>query len=181
MRPNAFRAVTHIVLDGTFFCSQELHRRLAARGAAGGAIVNILATQSFTGGPGHGAQRRGQGRGGQPHQVAGRGVGARRHPGQRPGAGAVPPRGHARRPQGPAPRGRVGRRPAVPGGPPGPAARAGLGRHLAVLALRRLRHRPHPGGGRGQLAAPGLRHARVHARGRPAVAGAAPGRLTCSR
>jgi NAD(P)-dependent dehydrogenase (short-subunit alcohol dehydrogenase family) len=50
MRPNAFRSVTNIVLDGTFFCSQELHRRL--HGVAGGAIVNILATQSFTGGPG---------------------------------------------------------------------------------------------------------------------------------
>ena len=52
MRPNAFRSVTNIVLDGTFFCSQELHRRVTARGLAGGAIVNILATQSFTGGPG---------------------------------------------------------------------------------------------------------------------------------
>ena len=53
MRPNAFRSVTNIVLDGTFFCSQELHRRITARDdAAGGAIVNILATQSFTGGPG---------------------------------------------------------------------------------------------------------------------------------
>jgi NAD(P)-dependent dehydrogenase (short-subunit alcohol dehydrogenase family) len=51
MRPNAFRSVTNIVLDGTFFCSQELHRRLAAKGSPG-AIVNILATQSFTGGPG---------------------------------------------------------------------------------------------------------------------------------
>jgi NAD(P)-dependent dehydrogenase (short-subunit alcohol dehydrogenase family) len=55
MRPNAFRSVTNIVLDGTFFCSQELHRRITAddtRRAKGGAIVNILATQSFTGGPG---------------------------------------------------------------------------------------------------------------------------------
>jgi len=51
MRPNAFRSVTNIVLDGTFFCSQELHRRLVARHAPG-SIVNILATQSFTGGPG---------------------------------------------------------------------------------------------------------------------------------
>src|ERR1700735_468147 len=51
MRPNAFRSVTNIVLDGTFFCSQELQNRLAARGTAG-SIVNILATQSFTGGPG---------------------------------------------------------------------------------------------------------------------------------
>ncbi len=52
MRPNAFRSVTNIVLDGTFFCSQELHRRVTDGGRAGGAIVNILATQSFTGGPG---------------------------------------------------------------------------------------------------------------------------------
>ena len=55
MRPNAFRSVTNIVLDGTFFCSQELHRRVTAddaRRGSGGAIVNILATQSFTGGPG---------------------------------------------------------------------------------------------------------------------------------
>jgi len=52
MRPNAFRSVTNIVLDGTFFCSQELHRRVTGRGLPGGAIVNILATQSFTGGPG---------------------------------------------------------------------------------------------------------------------------------
>jgi NAD(P)-dependent dehydrogenase (short-subunit alcohol dehydrogenase family) len=52
MRPNAFRSVTNIVLDGTFFCSQELHNRITANGRPGGAIVNILATQSFTGGPG---------------------------------------------------------------------------------------------------------------------------------
>jgi NAD(P)-dependent dehydrogenase (short-subunit alcohol dehydrogenase family) len=51
MSPNAWRAVARIVLDGTFFCSQELHRRLKAAGAPG-AITNILATQSFTGGPG---------------------------------------------------------------------------------------------------------------------------------
>jgi NAD(P)-dependent dehydrogenase (short-subunit alcohol dehydrogenase family) len=48
---NAFRAVTSIVLDGTFLCSQQLHRRAKAAGEPG-AIVNILATQSFTGGPG---------------------------------------------------------------------------------------------------------------------------------
>jgi NAD(P)-dependent dehydrogenase (short-subunit alcohol dehydrogenase family) len=52
MRPNAFRSVTNIVLDGTFFCSQELHNRITANGFPGGAIVNIVATQSFTGGPG---------------------------------------------------------------------------------------------------------------------------------
>jgi NAD(P)-dependent dehydrogenase (short-subunit alcohol dehydrogenase family) len=48
---NGWRAVTQIVLDGTFFCSQELFRRCAAAQSPG-AIVNILATQSFTGGPG---------------------------------------------------------------------------------------------------------------------------------
>ncbi len=51
MSPNAWRAVARIVLDGTFFCSQEFHRRVKAAGT-GGAITNILATQSFTGGPG---------------------------------------------------------------------------------------------------------------------------------
>ena len=44
--------MTQIVLDGTFiFCTQELFRRSAAQGEPG-AIVNVLATQSFTGGPG---------------------------------------------------------------------------------------------------------------------------------
>jgi NAD(P)-dependent dehydrogenase (short-subunit alcohol dehydrogenase family) len=48
---NGWRAVTQIVLDGTFFCSQELFRRARAAGEPG-AICNVLATQSFTGGPG---------------------------------------------------------------------------------------------------------------------------------
>jgi NAD(P)-dependent dehydrogenase (short-subunit alcohol dehydrogenase family) len=51
MSPNAWRAVSRIVLDGTFFCSQALYRRCVAAGEPG-AICNILATQSFTGGPG---------------------------------------------------------------------------------------------------------------------------------
>lgn len=51
LSPGGWRAVTDIVLDGTFFCSQELFRR--ARGAGEpAAIVNVLATQAFTGGPG---------------------------------------------------------------------------------------------------------------------------------
>ena len=49
--PNAWRAVNRIVVDGTFFCSQELHRRSVANGLDG-SIVNIVATQAFTGGPG---------------------------------------------------------------------------------------------------------------------------------
>jgi NAD(P)-dependent dehydrogenase (short-subunit alcohol dehydrogenase family) len=48
---NGWRAVSQIVLDGTFFCSQELFRR-AHKAGEPGAICNILATQSFTGGPG---------------------------------------------------------------------------------------------------------------------------------
>ena len=51
LSPNGWRAVTDIVLDGTFLCSQELHRRCTARQSPG-AILNILATQAFTGGPG---------------------------------------------------------------------------------------------------------------------------------
>jgi NAD(P)-dependent dehydrogenase (short-subunit alcohol dehydrogenase family) len=51
MSANAWRAVTQIVLDGTFFCSTELARRCLARGGDG-AIVNIAATYAWTGGPG---------------------------------------------------------------------------------------------------------------------------------
>lgn len=49
--PNGWRAVTQIVLDGTFFCSKEFHRRRLAAGGAG-AILNIGATFAWTGGPG---------------------------------------------------------------------------------------------------------------------------------
>ena len=53
LSPNGWRAVVGIVLDGTFYCSRELARRLIARGGGdGGAIVNVLATYAWTGGPG---------------------------------------------------------------------------------------------------------------------------------
>ncbi|HVW42416.1 MAG TPA: SDR family oxidoreductase [Amycolatopsis sp.] len=48
---NGWRAVTGIVLDGTFNCSTELARRAIARDS-GAAILNIGATYSWTGGPG---------------------------------------------------------------------------------------------------------------------------------
>jgi NAD(P)-dependent dehydrogenase (short-subunit alcohol dehydrogenase family) len=48
---NGWRAVTSIVLDGTFLCSTELARRAMADGR-GGVILNIGATYSWTGGPG---------------------------------------------------------------------------------------------------------------------------------
>jgi NAD(P)-dependent dehydrogenase (short-subunit alcohol dehydrogenase family) len=51
LSPNGWRAVERIVLDGTFFCSQELHRRAIGR-STGAAILNIVATQASTGGPG---------------------------------------------------------------------------------------------------------------------------------
>jgi NAD(P)-dependent dehydrogenase (short-subunit alcohol dehydrogenase family) len=51
LSPNGWRAVVGIVLDGTFYCSRELGRRLIARGASG-QIVNIVATYAWTGGPG---------------------------------------------------------------------------------------------------------------------------------
>lgn len=50
MSPRAWRSVTDIVLDGTFFCSTEMARRCIARGEPG-AILNIGATYSWTGGP----------------------------------------------------------------------------------------------------------------------------------
>lgn len=49
--PNAWRAVNRIVVDGTFFCSQQLHARATSQGLDG-SIVNIVATQAFSGGPG---------------------------------------------------------------------------------------------------------------------------------
>jgi NAD(P)-dependent dehydrogenase (short-subunit alcohol dehydrogenase family) len=51
MSPNAWRAVTSIVLDGTYYCSREFARRRIAADASG-AILNIGATYAWTGGPG---------------------------------------------------------------------------------------------------------------------------------
>jgi NAD(P)-dependent dehydrogenase (short-subunit alcohol dehydrogenase family) len=48
---NAWRSVVDIVLTGTFLCSTEFARRSIAR-HTGGAILNIGATYSWTGGPG---------------------------------------------------------------------------------------------------------------------------------
>lgn len=51
MSPNGFRTVVDIVLNGTFNCSREFALRRLALGR-GGAILNIGATYSWTGGPG---------------------------------------------------------------------------------------------------------------------------------
>ena len=51
LSPNGWRAVTSIVLDGTFLCSAEFaRRRIAARAA--GCILNVGASYAWTGGPG---------------------------------------------------------------------------------------------------------------------------------
>jgi NAD(P)-dependent dehydrogenase (short-subunit alcohol dehydrogenase family) len=52
LSPNGWRAIVGIVLDGTFFCSRELGRRVAARGGDNAQIVNMVATYAWTGGPG---------------------------------------------------------------------------------------------------------------------------------
>jgi NAD(P)-dependent dehydrogenase (short-subunit alcohol dehydrogenase family) len=51
LSPNGWRAVTQIVLDGTFICSREFARRHIAAGTPG-SIVNIGASYAWTGGPG---------------------------------------------------------------------------------------------------------------------------------
>jgi len=51
LSPNGWRAVTQIVLDGTFFCSREFGRRHIASGTPG-SIVNIGASYAWAGGPG---------------------------------------------------------------------------------------------------------------------------------
>lgn len=51
LSPNGWRAVTQIVLDGTFFCSRAVGRRLIAAETPG-SIVNIGASYAWTGGPG---------------------------------------------------------------------------------------------------------------------------------
>jgi len=51
LSPNGWRAVTQIVMDGTFFCSREFGRRhIAAK--TPGSIANIGASYAWTGGPG---------------------------------------------------------------------------------------------------------------------------------
>jgi NAD(P)-dependent dehydrogenase (short-subunit alcohol dehydrogenase family) len=52
LSPNGWRAVVGIVLDGTFHCSRELGKRVAARGGDNAQIVNVVATYAWTGGPG---------------------------------------------------------------------------------------------------------------------------------
>jgi len=52
LSPNGWRAVTDIVLDGAFFCSQEFARRCIAAHKPG-AILNILVAYTTGAAPGH--------------------------------------------------------------------------------------------------------------------------------
>lgn len=51
LSPNGWKAVTGIVLDGTFLMSRAVAKQMIERGK-GGAILNIIATYAWTGGPG---------------------------------------------------------------------------------------------------------------------------------
>jgi NAD(P)-dependent dehydrogenase (short-subunit alcohol dehydrogenase family) len=51
LSPNGWRAVVSIVLDGGFLCTRAAGRRMIEQGE-GGAIVSVLASYAWTGGPG---------------------------------------------------------------------------------------------------------------------------------
>jgi NAD(P)-dependent dehydrogenase (short-subunit alcohol dehydrogenase family) len=51
LSPNGWRAVVGIVLDGSFLCSRAAGKRMIEQGE-GGAILSVIATYAWTGGPG---------------------------------------------------------------------------------------------------------------------------------
>jgi NAD(P)-dependent dehydrogenase (short-subunit alcohol dehydrogenase family) len=51
LSPNGWRAVVGIVLDGGFLCARAAARRMIEQGG-GGAILSVLASYAWTGGPG---------------------------------------------------------------------------------------------------------------------------------
>ena len=51
LSPNGWRAVVGIVLDGGFLCSRAAGRQMIEQGE-GGAILSVIATYAWTGGPG---------------------------------------------------------------------------------------------------------------------------------
>ena len=51
LSPNGWRAVVSIVLDGGFLCSRAAGRQMIAQGE-GGAILSVIASYAWTGGPG---------------------------------------------------------------------------------------------------------------------------------
>lgn len=165
MSPNAWRAVTAIVLDGTYYCSREFTRRRIAA-AAPGAILNIGATYAWTGGPGaaHSSAAK-AGVANLTHTLSvewGR-YGIRVNslaPGVFPHADQEAHWGT----------GREGRAAARAGRPGGAVARARLGGDIPLLAVRGLRLRPQLRHRRRQLASPRrVQHAAVRAHRGPDV------------
>jgi NAD(P)-dependent dehydrogenase (short-subunit alcohol dehydrogenase family) len=51
LSPNGWRAVVDIVLNGTFYCSRAVARRMREAGR-GGALLSVVATYAWTGNPG---------------------------------------------------------------------------------------------------------------------------------
>ena len=51
LSPNGWRAVTSIVLDGGFLCARAAGRQMIEQGE-GGAILSVIASYAWTGGPG---------------------------------------------------------------------------------------------------------------------------------
>jgi NAD(P)-dependent dehydrogenase (short-subunit alcohol dehydrogenase family) len=51
LSPNGWRAVVGIVLDGSFLCSRAAGRHMIEQGS-GGAILSVIASYAWTGGPG---------------------------------------------------------------------------------------------------------------------------------
>jgi len=51
LSPNGWRAVVSIVLDGGFLCTRAAGRQMIAQGG-GGAILSVIASYAWTGGPG---------------------------------------------------------------------------------------------------------------------------------
>jgi NAD(P)-dependent dehydrogenase (short-subunit alcohol dehydrogenase family) len=51
LSPNGWRAVVSIVLDGGFLCTRAAGRQMIAQGS-GGAILSVIASYAWTGGPG---------------------------------------------------------------------------------------------------------------------------------
>ena len=75
LSPNGWRAVTSIVLDGGFLCARAAGRQMIAQGD-GGAILSVIASYAWTGGPGHRALGGRQGGPAGDDAHAGRRVGA---------------------------------------------------------------------------------------------------------
>src|SRR6476659_10819723 len=51
LSPNGWRAVVSIVLDGGFLCTRAAGRRMIEQGD-GGAVLSVIASYAWTGGPG---------------------------------------------------------------------------------------------------------------------------------